>query len=140
MRWFFLALLAPALDTIIIFVDKYLVEHRVKDSHCMPVYAGIAAATLATTLWLVFGMPTTTASNTCLLLASGFMTVLGLALYFHALFKDDASYINIALQTTPILILIMSAIFLSQPLSPAQLLGFFLVFGAVVGASIEKKE
>lgn len=140
MSWLFFALLAPALDTLVIFMDKYVVEHRVKDSHAMPIYLGLAAAIIATILWLAFGMPGLNAHNGLLLLASGISCAWAAALYFHALLKSEASYINAVLQTTPIFILILSILFLDQPLGWLQVVGFVLVSASVMGMSVDHVE
>lgn len=140
MKWFFLALLAPAIDTVINFIDKYLVEHRVKDSHSLPVYAAIVSLAAGCIFWLIAGTPTLTSTNALLVAGAGAFWLWASALYFHALAKSLTSYIVALLQTIPIFILILSYIFLDETLGAMQLIGFFVVFVAVTGLSIDRAE
>lgn len=140
MSWFLLALIAPAIDTVINFVDKYVIEHKLKDSHSMPVYSGIAALLFGTLAWSVFGMPTLSGRNGWILIMAGGLYMFASALYFHALAKSQTSYIVALIQIIPIFILILSYLLLDEPLTPLQLVGFILVFSAVMGLSIDKAQ
>jgi uncharacterized membrane protein len=140
MSWLLLALLAPALDTIVNFVDKYLVEHKLKDSRSVPVYSGLAALIFGTAVWLLAGAPFLSGRNAIILIVSGMVFMWGIALYFHALAKSQTSYIIALLQTVPIFILILSVILLDEPLTALQLVGFVLVLGAALGMSVDKLE
>lgn len=140
MNWILLSLLAPFLYTFVNFIDKYVVEHKVRDSRGMPVYGTIVASIFGTGLWLVTGMPTLDLRNGTLLLLSGAITMQGFALYFYALAKSHTSYIIALLQTTPIFTLIIASLVLHDRLSWQQLVGFFVVFIAVIGLSIDRVE
>jgi len=140
MSWLFLALLAPSFDTMINFVDKYLIEQKVKDSHSMPIYSGIATLVFGTGAWLVAGMPALSPRNALLVIASGAVAMLGFAFYFHALAKSQTSYVTALLQTTPIFILTLSSLLLGEKLTTVQFLGFSLVLAAILGLSIDKVE
>jgi bacterial/archaeal transporter family protein len=140
MSWLFLALLAPALDTIVGFIDKYVIEHKLKDSYAAPIYAGITALVFGTIIWSLFGLPTLGIKNGVLLIGSGIIFMWGYALYFHALARSHTSYVIAVLQSTPLFILILSVILLGERLSSVQLLGFILVFTGVMGLSVERVE
>lgn len=63
----------------------------------------------------------------------GIFGMTSLWFYFHALEKDDASIVTALFQTIPVIQLILGYVFLSERLSPMQLLGFFIILiGAVV--------
>lgn len=140
MNWIFLALLAPAIYSVVNFVDKYVVEHKVKDSRGMPLYGAITAAIFGASVWLIAGMPTIHAKNASLLLISGIITMFGFALYFRALEISQTSYIIGLLQTTPVFVLVLSAIFLHESLTLLQFLGFLMIFCAALMLSVDKVE
>lgn len=139
-KWIVLSLIAPAIYTCVNFIDKYIVEHKVKDSRGMPIYALIVALIFGTTVWLLSGMPLLNGRNGLLVLSSGFITMLGFALYFFALSKNHTSYIIALLQTTPLFTLILSVLVLDDKLSLLQLAGFALIFSAIIGLSIDRVE
>ncbi|MDB5169997.1 MAG: hypothetical protein JWN82_393 [Candidatus Saccharibacteria bacterium] len=140
MNWIILSLLAPAIYTVVNFIDKYVVEHKVKDSRGMPIYGTIVALLFGTAAWLIGGMPTLSLQNGLLVLFSGVISMWGFALYFYALSKSQTSYIIALLQTTPIFTLVFAQLFLDEPLNMLQLAGFVIVFAAILGLSIDKVE
>jgi drug/metabolite transporter (DMT)-like permease len=140
MNWLILALAAPALYAISVFIDKYVVEHKVKDSRGVPFYGATAAGIFGTLLWLASGMPTLELKPTLILMASGLFSITAMAFYFYALSKSHASYINAMFQLIPIFILILAVVLIGERLNAMQLAGFFIVFAAVVGLSIEKDD
>ncbi len=138
MNWLLPALIAPAIYAANIFIDKYVVEHKVKDSRGVPIYSAITAAVFGTILWLVLGRPILSLHNAMLLLVSGVFAVSALAFYFYALSKSHASYINAVFQMMPVFLLIMALVFLGERLGGWQIAGFFIIFAAVMGLSVEK--
>lgn len=135
MDWIFFALLAPVIYTIVNFVDKYVIEHKVKDGRGMPLYVAVAATVFGTTTWLIAGMPMASARNALLLCLSGAIAMCGFSLYFRAIEFSQASYIIALLQTTPIFVLILSVLLLDEQLVFWQIVGFITVFLAVLGLS-----
>ena len=140
MNWITLSLLAPAIYTVVNFIDKYVVEHKVRDSRGMPIYGTIVAVLFGTSVWLLGGMPTLSGRDGTLILLSGIVSMWGFALYFYALARSQTSYIIALLQTTPVFTLILSQLILDEPLSRLQLAGFVVVFAAIIGLSIDKVE
>lgn len=138
MNWLLPALIAPAMYAANVFLDKYVVEKRIKDSRAVPIYSAIAASVFGTILWLILGRPMLNFNNTLLLLVSGLFAVFGLVFYFYALSKSHASYINAVFQMIPVFLLIMALVFLDERLTSWQIVGFFIIFGAVMGLSVEK--
>ncbi len=140
MNWITLSLLAPLIYTVVVFVDKFVVEHKVKLSLGMPGYGAISATMFGTIVWLFAGISGVGSKNALLILASGCISMFGFALYFYALAKSQTSYIIALLQTTPLFTLVFSYLLLDERLSTQQLLGFVLVFIAVIGLSVDKVE
>jgi drug/metabolite transporter (DMT)-like permease len=138
MLWVWLALAAPAISSVVAFIDKYVVEHKVSDHRGMPIYAAIVATLFGTTMWLATGRPALSGYNTLLVLASGIFSIWGYSFYFKALSTNHTSFILALLQTTPIFTLVFAYVLLGERLSPPQLLGFALVLGAVIALAVER--
>ena len=139
MHWFWFALAAPALFALSNQIDKFLLHHKVeKDTHSVArliIYSSFIGV-VATPIILLFGVePFAGISLTQIatMILVGIFGMTSLWFYFHALEKDDASIVTALFQTIPVIQLILGYVFLSERLSPMQLLGFFIILiGAVV--------
>lgn len=140
MSWLFYALLSPAVLTIVNFGDKYIVEHEVRDARAMPIYAAIMAFITGAVLWVLTGFPILDGRDTVLVLLTGALSSWGSALYFRALSYEEASKIIVLLQMRPMMVLVLSLIFLNEVITPEQLLGFVLILGAAVGISLNRSD
>jgi drug/metabolite transporter (DMT)-like permease len=140
MHWIFLSLLAPVIYAGNSFVDKYVLQNKIKDSRCLSIYSALAALVLGTGVWIAAKTPVVSQKDCLLLLVSGLISLFALSLYFYALTKNHTSYIIALLQTTPLFVLFLSLIFLGQTLNTWQIAGFFLTFIAVIGLSLEKNK
>src|SRR6185437_8834026 len=68
MNWLFPALLAPAVSTITIFTDKYIVGNAIKDSRGVVLMQSVMGFLVGTLFWVITGFPLL--STTDLLFAS----------------------------------------------------------------------
>lgn len=134
-NWLTFALLAPLVFTGVNFVDKYIVEKEVKDYRGMPIYGTIMGLIMGTLFWILTGFPILNLKDTLILLLTGSITIWAAALYFQAISMEEASRVILLFQMTPILVLIMSYIFLGERITLQQLVGFFLILLAVIGVS-----
>lgn len=140
MNWLFFALLAPAIYAIVVDIDKYIIEKHVKDYRGMPIYGAIAGTIFGFLLWIVAGFPVLGFWDTLLICSTGILTIFGAAFYFQALSKDEASKITILFQLTPVLVLILSALFLNERLTQTQYIGFLLILFATLAADLIGKK
>lgn len=140
MNWLFYALLAPAVFTVVNFVDKYIIEHEVRDALAMPIYAAIMAFLTGVVLWIITGFPVLDARDTALVLLTGVLSSWASALYFQALSYEEASKIIVLIQMQPVMVLVLSLIFLNETITAEQLLGFVLILGAAVGISLNRAD
>ncbi|HEX2907080.1 MAG TPA: EamA family transporter [Phototrophicaceae bacterium] len=136
MSWLVFALLSPAVFTVVNFVDKYIVEHEVRDTRAMPIYASVMALIAGCVLWVLTGFPLLSLHDTLLILLTGAISNWASALYFKALTYEDTSKIIVLMQMQPVMVLILSAIFLGEIITGEQLLGFALILGAAIGTSL----
>lgn len=138
MSWIFFALLAPAVYTVVNFIDKHVVSNEVKDYKGMVIYGTIMGLVVGTFFWIVTGFPTLPLQDTLIILSAGALTIWASALYFKAVSMEDASKIIILFQTMPIFVLILSIFLLKETVSALQIFGFFLILGSAIGIAIEK--
>jgi len=134
-NWLTFALLAPLVYTGVNFIDKYIVEKEVKDYRGMPIYGTIMGLIMGTLFWVFTGFLILNLKDTIILLLTGSITIWAAALYFQAISMEEASKVILLFQMTPVLVLIMSYIFLGERISSQQLIGFFLILSAVIGVS-----
>lgn len=138
MDWVFYALLAPTLYTASTFVDKYILEKKLKDYTPMPLYISLMGFVVGLFFWVLTGFPILDFRDTLLILSTGILTSFATVLYYKALFMEETSKINFLFQIMPIFSLILSWIFLGESLTYIQLLGFFLILLSGIFISIEK--
>ena len=135
MNWLLFALLAPALDTLINFTDKYIIEREVTDYRGMPIYGTIVGLVVGTIYWIATGFPQLHPRDAALIIFTGMLSIWGLALYFKALTLEETSRIIVFFKAIPIFILGLSYLFLKETINLQQLLGFILILIAVLGVS-----
>jgi drug/metabolite transporter (DMT)-like permease len=139
MSWVFFGLLSPLVFTVVNFVDKYIVEKEVGDYRSMPIYAALAAFVTGTVLWVITGFPILPLPNAALVLFTGALNVFAAAFYFRAIALEEASRIIVLIQMQPIIVLVLSFLFLQETIRPLQLLGFGLILAAAIGISLNRK-
>lgn len=140
MQWIVVTLFASMLFSIVNFIDKYLIEARVKDYRGMIVYTSLIGF-LFGSAWFVFsGFPVLSKKDTVIVLFTGMLMVWHMALYFKALSLETVSNIILFFEVTPVFVLIFAFLFLGERLDISQMIGFVLVFFAVVAASLRKNE
>jgi drug/metabolite transporter (DMT)-like permease len=139
MNWIFFAILSPALYCVANFVDKYLLTRVVTNYRGMPLYGAVMGLVFGTLFWIGSGFPLLAARDAALILLTGMLSVWGGVLYFKALSEEEASRIVVLIQTMPLLVLILSIIFLQEVISPLQLAGFFLILLSAIGISVDRR-
>lgn len=135
MSWLFFALLAPAIFTVVTFIDKLILEKEVRDPLSMPIYSGITAFVAGCVLWVLTGFPVLSLGDTVLILVAGMVTGFGAAIYFKALSQEETSRIIFFIQMQPIMVLLLSLIFLREGVDGQQFMGFVLILGAALALS-----
>ncbi len=123
-----MAILSPALYGITNFIEKFLVEKKIKDPVIVPIFGGITTFVIGTIILAFSGFPSLPRLELVLILLSGIFLELYLIPYFIALSEEDASRIIPLFQFIPFFILILSYFFLKENLDRQQLLGFLLIF------------
>ena len=136
MNWLFFALFAPFVDTIILYIDRFVIEREVKDYRGMAIFGSIIGVIAGTLFWAVTGFPLLNLQDSLIIMASGVLNIWGTALYYRSLSLEETSRIIIFFKAIPIIILILSFLFLKETITVMQFVGFIVILTAVVGVSI----
>lgn len=139
MNWLFLAVLAQATYTVVVYIDKYILQNEVKDYKGIPIYSAVVAFIFGSIIWFITGRPILNFTDGFLIVLTGVLTIWGLAIYFKALTNHEASRVMILFQMTPVITLILSSLFLKEQISFPQLIGFLLILFSSIAISINKQ-
>lgn len=134
MNWLFFALLGPAIYVIVNFIDKYIISRKVKDYSAMPIFGSITGFAIGTLFWAFSNYPTIQPFDSFILLLSGVFTIWGVVFYFKALSSEEASNVILFFQAIPLMVLVLSRIFLNESLTLAQGFGFLIILAATTYA------
>jgi drug/metabolite transporter (DMT)-like permease len=138
--WLFYALLAPAMFTIAIFIDRYILDHEIDDYRGMVIYAALTALVLGAILVIATAFPVISLRDLALIIFTGIMGIWGVALYFWAMNVEETSAVIVLIQMIPLFVLILSSVFLGDTLTPRQLGGFFLILASAIAVSVRREE
>jgi drug/metabolite transporter (DMT)-like permease len=138
-HWLIPALVAPFINAINDFIDKYLVSGAIKNPKVLPVYMAIVSFFVGTVLWVFSGFfsPTIFALFG---VASGVTTIIAAAAYFKLMARKDVSEMIFYMGLTTPFVLIFSYLFLGETISPAQLTGFIFILFACALVLFKKEE
>lgn len=139
MNWLFFALLAPAIFTVVNFGDKYILEKEIRDARGMPIFAGIMAFLTGIVLWILTGFPVLTLPETLLVLFTGAITNWASAIYFQAMQQEEASKVIVLIQMVPVVVLVLSVVFLQETITGEQLVGFVFILGSALGIALNRE-
>ena len=137
MNWVFLALLSPAVYTVVNFIDKHLVSNEVKDYRAMPIYTAIVGFVAGFVFWIITGFPVLAPLDAIIVILTGILTIWAALLYFKAMSEEEATTIIILFQSLPMISLVLAFIILGETITFKQLVGFIIIFTAVVLVSLK---
>ncbi len=135
MAWIFVALSVPAISSAVNFVDKYVLESRVKDYRGMIVYSALVGFVFGSLCWGVSGFVSPGVRDSALIILAGILMMVHLALYFWALSFESTGNIIFLFQMTPLVVFGLSLLFLGEAPSFRQGVGFFLILFSVLAIS-----
>lgn len=105
MPWYFFAFLTPLLYTITNYIEKYLLENRIKNPIVILVIGGIINLTIGLGVLIVTGFPKLGPTNILMLLGAGLLLKYYLIPYLYALKLEDASVVVPLFQVVPIIVI-----------------------------------
>jgi len=136
MNWLFFALLAPAVLTITIFTDKYIVGNAVKDYRGVIILQSVMGFFVGTLFWIATGFPVLNIQDALIVLTTGAISTWASAIYFKVLKEEDASYVIFMLQLIPIFVITLSFLILGETISVKQLIGFIIILVSSLALSV----
>ncbi|MDP2789607.1 MAG: EamA family transporter [bacterium] len=138
MSWLPFALAAPLLFGSTNFIDKFLIQKRVKDPIALTMIGGITGLVAGLIFFAINGRGGVDGRSIFILLISGALFQFALIPYYWSLEQEDTSRIVPLFQVIPILTLVLSAIFLGEHLLPRQFIGFCIILVGGIAVSLER--
>lgn len=136
-NWIWYQVVATGFYTVVNFTDKYILEKQIKDYRGMAMYSAIVGFAAGTLLWIISGFPLLGFRDGILVILTGVFSIWAAAIYFQVMQQEAASKVIFLLQLTPVLTLVLAYLFLHEPITPKQLLGFVLVLIPSLAVSME---
>ncbi len=132
------AIIAPAFFSISNFFDRFIAEKQIKNPGVLTIFAALASLITGAIVLLIIGFPVFPANQMALILLAGILSGIGLLPYYAAISIDDASRVVPYFQMIPVMVLLLSYIFLRESLSSQQLVGFAVIVSGAFLLSIKK--
>ncbi|MHB8599155.1 MAG: EamA family transporter [Ktedonobacteraceae bacterium] len=129
MSWIVFAIVTQVLFAVSNFIDKFLIDKRIRDTLLVTILAGLASFLLGLLIFLVRGFSIIETKQLVLILISGILLELYLIPYFKALTMDEVSRIVPLFQFMPVFVLILSYFILGEALTGKQFLGSVFIIG-----------
>src|SRR3990167_4894914 len=135
MSWLFFAIFAPVLYATTNFIEKYLLETKIKDPIIIVFFEAVPLTILGITALIFLGFPPLPPPQLGLIILSGILLEFYLVPFFMALNLEDTSRVVPLFQFIPAFVLVISFLFLKETITTQQFLGFLLIFsgGFVLG-------
>ena len=138
MSWLIIALTASFLFGMTNFIDRFLVEKRIKDPFFVSIIGGIAAVIAAGIIIGMRGLSVLGWGDAGILLLSGFVSIIALVPWYKAIKIDDTSRVVPFFQLIPVVVLGLSYLLLDERLTRDQLIGFVLIIGGGLSLAVER--
>lgn len=137
MTWFLLAFIAMVLFGTTNFIDRFLVEKRIKDPFFVSIIGGILAPLIGVIVFVMRGFPMLPVRDAGILVLGGLLAEVALVPWYKAIKIDDTSRVVPYFQFIPVIILGMSYLLLGERLTMNQLIGFALIIVGGLSLAIE---
>lgn len=140
MPWYGYAFLTPLFYSFSNYLDKFLLEKKIRNPFAMTVVSGVASGCIGLIIWGLSGFRLIGFLPTALMFLAGLLLIFYLLPYFAALKAEDASTIVPMFQFIPVFTLVLSSVFLNETLTGKQTCGLLLVIVAGVLISLRRIE
>jgi drug/metabolite transporter (DMT)-like permease len=140
MPWYIFALLAPILFSVSNYIDKFLLEKRIRDPFAITALTALFSGILGVGIGIVTGWKPIGGLGIWIAMAAGILLVLYLLPYFEALKREDASRVIPLFGFIPVFTLVLSSLFLHESLAPRQIVGIFIVVAGGFVLSLRRIE
>lgn len=117
MPWYIFAAATPFFYSISVFIDKYLIEKRIKDPLALTALFALSSGILGIIIGIIVGFRNIGLFQTSLIMFGGMLLSFYLLPYYKAMQIEDASTVIPLFQFVPVITLILSAVFLKEILT-----------------------
>ncbi len=138
MSWLPFALAAPLLFGSTNFIDKFLVQKRIRNPVSLTMIGGATGLVAGCLFFAINGRGGIDGRSIMILLVSGMLFQFALIPYYWSLEQEDASRIVPLFQVIPVLTLVLAAVFLGEQLLPRQFIGFCIILAGGIAVSLER--
>lgn len=125
--WIIFATLTPFLYTVTNFIDKYILEKKIKDPTAATIFGSYVSGVIGIIILAINGFPIFETQQIVYLCIAGILLVLYLLPYYSALRLDDTSRVVPLFQFIPVIVFFFSWMFLRETLSLTQIVGFIVI-------------
>jgi len=140
MNWFFIAAIAPFLFAVSNHIDKYLVSKYFKNrgAGVLVIFSSLIGFFLLPIIYLIQSSVTDISPLFAfLMIVNGFIYIVTLIPYLHALQEGDTSTVVPLYQLIPVFTYILGLVFLGETLTLLQIAASSLIMIGAVGISID---
>ena len=130
MPWYIFAAATPTLYSFTNFVDKFLIEKKIKDPIAITALSSVVSGLIGILIGILTGFQNLEIYQAGILIFAGILLTFYLIPYFEAMKLEDASTVVPLFQFIPVFTLILSTIILKETLSSKQIFGLLIVVGA----------
>ena len=88
--WILFAILAPAIATLVAFIDKFNLTSQIKDYRGMALFSAVISLIVGGIAFIATGFPSLGFYNSLLVMGTGILSIFGAALYFWLMSIEDA--------------------------------------------------
>ena len=135
---YLLAIAATFLYGVTNFIDKFLIEKKVRDGEFLAMISGVVSFVFGIGVLSLNRWPTVGLAPTVILLTSGVLFQLALLPWYKAIDLDDPSRVAALFQAIPIFTFIFAYFLLGEQLSWHQAAGFVLIIAGGFILSLRK--
>ena len=135
-----IALIPPFLDSIAVYVDKFLLSKFDINSTIITIYSGFFAFLTGLIILIFTGYSPVDTKSAAIIFLSGFLGIFYLFAYFKALTYDEGSRVGALFQFIPVMVLILSFLLLGEKLLFKQYVGASFIIAAGFLLSIQRLE
>lgn len=133
MLWIILAFSASLLFAVSNFIDRFLIEKRIKDPFFISILGGFVTLAVGVIIFVLKGFPAIPMNQVLILLLAGFLLEVALVPWYKAIALDDPSHVVPYFQLIPVAIFVQAYFILGERPTLDQIIGSaFIVFGGLL--------
>lgn len=142
MNWLVFTLIPPILNSMVNYLDKYLIDKVIKGRGIgsLIIFAALIGLPVSIAIWIFNpGVTSIESKSAIILIFNGCLYVAWVLPYLYALQRDDASLVAPLFQLSSVMALVLGYFVLGESLGFNQLIGCFFVLLGAIGLSVVRQ-